>query len=160
MTGMAVPETALRAVIDAVKTELQDSHDDLRAAIAGLSVVGLDWRPAPEANSIAALVAHALDAERFLVRTALDRTFERDREAHFRTIGVDAEGLVAIVDEVAVEIDALLDEVTAADLARLVVRRQTRTGAGWLLHTPVHTREHVRQAQLTRDAWLARGAAG
>lgn len=135
---------------------LHDGHREMRDAVNGLGADALDWRPTTTGNSIAVLVAHTLDAERFLLRTALDRTFERDREAVFRIHGQSPDQLVGLIDSTTLELDSLVAEITTADLGRIVARRQTRLGAGWLLRAPEHSREHIGQVFLTRDLWLER----
>ncbi len=155
---MSQPADGVEIVRATVLDMLHDAHRVLRAVVAGLEPAALNWRPAADANSIAVLVNHALDAERFILNSALDRTIPRDRDATFRLVVSDADELLALIDQVEPEIDTLIAEVRFADLERHVVRTQTRTGAWWLLHAPEHTREHVGQALLTADLW--RGGRG
>ena len=51
---------------------LHEGHAAMRAVVAGLPVPALDWKPGDETNSIAALVVHALDAERHLTAAVAD----------------------------------------------------------------------------------------
>ena len=67
------PDAAL-AVREAARQLLHETHAAMREAVGGLDAEALDWRPAAETNSLAALVAHALEAERFLVASAACRS--------------------------------------------------------------------------------------
>lgn len=137
-----------------VRDLLHEGHDEVRDAIRGLTAEALNWRPLDSANSIAALVSHICDAERFVVHTALDRRIERDRDARFRVTAEGPGSLLALIDAVESEVDALVAEIGPGDLTRTVARHRARTGVGWLLWAPVHSREHLGQIYLTRDLWL------
>ena len=133
-----------------VRSLLHDAHDEFRTLLGRVPDGMLDRRPAPDANSIAALVAHSLDAERFLVATAADTAVERDREAQFQVSGLRRDELVALIDRLEAEIDGRLASVSAEDLARRIERPgRVHEGAWWLLHALEHTREHLGQALLT-----------
>ena len=57
-----------------------------------------------------------------------------------------------MIDRTEHEIDGYLDQLRDEHLGRDITRRGwTETGAWWLLHAVGHTREHVGQAQLTRQ---------
>jgi hypothetical protein len=114
----------------------------------------LNWTPAPGANSIAAIVFHALDAERELVAAAAGVIVAHDGTESFGFAATSAEELLAMIDRAEHEIDGHLDQFRDEHLGRTSTRRGwTETGAWWLLHAVGHTREHVGQAQLTRQWW-------
>ncbi len=143
---------ALAALGDMVRELFHDSHAALRQIVSGLTVEQLDWRPVAGANSIGALIAHALDAERFLVAGAADVTLERDREAQFRVARQSAADYVARIDEIEAETDAFLANLRPDLLASTIVHGpRVHPGAWWLLHPLEHEREHVGQALLTRQ---------
>jgi hypothetical protein len=150
---------ATDALLAAVRTLLHEGHQEMRQLVAGLDAETLAWRPpAPNTNSITGLVCHALDSERFQLNNALDRSMVRSREAKFARVVADSAELTELIDTVEPALDLLLDEVGEADLLRTVSRgSQVRTGATWLIRAPQHTQEHIGQAQLTRDLYLARG---
>lgn len=142
------------ALRQTVRQILHEGHDAMREIVADLDGDALGWRPGRDTNSIAVLVAHSLDAERFLVATAADVEIERDREAQFRVEVTGPDLLLALIDQQEPEIDALLDRVTAANLTAGISRPgRTHAGAWWLLHALEHTREHVGQAALTRQLY-------
>ncbi|RIK42953.1 MAG: DinB family protein [Chloroflexi bacterium] len=145
------------ALVAAVQLKMNANHDALREVVRGLSADALNWQPAPETNSICALVSHALDAERFLLATTLDHVVARDRESHFRATTASAADLLALIDRAVAENEELLSRVTEDRMAAVVTRPgRTYNGAWWLLQAVEHTREHIGHAQLTRQLWEAR----
>jgi hypothetical protein len=146
-----------KVFLDAVQSKMTANHQSLRETVTGLDADALNWQPAPEANSICALVSHALDAERFLLTTAIDLAVDRDRESHFRATTTGSAELLALIDTAETQNDGYLARLSEADLAHEVARPgRTHTGAWWVLQAVEHTREHVGHAQLTRQMWEAR----
>jgi uncharacterized damage-inducible protein DinB len=132
-------------------------HRDIEQAIGGLTPAALDWTPAPDTNSIAALVTHVAGAERFWIGDmAAQMPSNRDREAEFRAGGLDEAALrqrLAQADDFARQ---AIESLTLADLD--AERRSPRTDrtftAGWaLLHALEHTAMHLGHIQLTRQLW-------
>ena len=108
----------------------------LAKVVSRLDAEALNWKPGDETNSIAVLVSHGLDAERFCVASSVDVTLDRDREAKFRTQVSSADDLLAVIDESEREVDGYLDSMTADSLSSEVTRGdRTRTGAWWVLHS-------------------------
>jgi hypothetical protein len=135
-----------------ISSFLHEGHAAIRELVAALPGPVLDWKPGEQTNSIAALVAHALDAERHLTAVVADITLPRDREAAFRVEGLTGHELVAMVDAAERDVDGHLALVTPDRLAATIVRpNRTATGAGWLLLVAAHSREHIGQASLTRQ---------
>ena len=131
---------------------LHEGHANMRAVVAGLPVATLDWKPGDETNSIAALVVHALDAERHLTAAVADISLVRDREAAFRVSGLAGDQLVALIDATERDVDVHLGTITPDRLDATVVRpNRTESGARWLIRVAAHSREHVGQASLTRQ---------
>jgi uncharacterized damage-inducible protein DinB len=129
-------------------------HRNLRQAVTSLSAEALNWSPVPEANSIAALVFHTLDAERELVAGAAGIIIEHDGTAFFEFVATSAEELLTIIDRTEHDINGYLDQLRDHHLGTDITRRGwTESGAWWLLHAVGHTREHVGQAQVTRLWW-------
>ncbi len=157
MTGSEPVTGPLGVVTEVFGELLHDTHEGMRTVVRGLPVEGLDWRPADGANSIGVLVAHALDAERFLIAAAADITFERDREAQFRVAGLSADDYIGLVDRVETEVDGFLARIRP-DVLTATIERGPRVHAGpwWLLHPLEHAREHLGQAFLTRQLLEAR----
>jgi uncharacterized damage-inducible protein DinB len=148
------------ALKTAAKQVLAAQKQAMRDVVSGLDAEALNWKPldGQETNSIAALFAHALDAERFLIASSVDVTLDRDREAQFRVEVTSADELVALIDRTEAEVNGWIDSLTSEYLAAEIARpNRTRTGAWWLLHAIEHSNEHVGQALLTRQLYEARG---
>lgn len=147
----------VNAIRESARTILHDQHRRWREVITGLDAEALNWKPGDETNSLAVLVSHALDAERFLLSSAVDEVIERDREAKFRVEAASPDELLAWIDESERVVDGYLDRLTAENLVAETARPgRTRTGAWWLQHALEHSCEHVGQAELTRQMWEQR----
>lgn len=154
----------MEAITTALRQIFADQKATMREVVGGLDAEALNWAPdgGAETNSIAQMLSHALEAERFLVASAVGADVERHREAQVR----EAQFAVAIGggEELLAEIDRteglvngwlahLSDERLAADLPR---RGVPHNGAWWVLHALEHSREHVGQALLTRQLYETR----
>ena len=79
---------------------------------------------------------------------------QRDREAQFAATMPDTATLLAHVESVTTNLLALLQDYTAADLARHRDFRGNNTvGAWFILHACEHALEHWGQIQLIRDIY-------
>lgn len=147
--------------MEAVTAALRDLFDDQKAAmrevVGGLSAEAVNWAPAGgETNSIAQMLSHALEAERFLVASAVGVTLERNREAQFAVQIGAADELLAEIDRTAGLVNGWLDQLTAERLAAETTGRAVpRSGAWMAIHALEHAREHVGQALLTRQLYEA-----
>ena len=148
----------MEPVVDAATTILEKLRDDLRAGLQGQGAEALNWRPTPDGNSIAALLAHMLESSNFLLQLGLGNAIPRDREAQFAATAPDAAALLARVDE---GWPRLLDAARRYTAEELAAPRELRgnpvTGAWCLMHTCEHLMEHWGQIHLTRDLYAARG---
>jgi len=154
------------AITAACLDMLSTNAADLRATVNGLSAEALNWTPAPETNSIAVLVNHAVTATHRLVESALTGTMNQgryraeERTPAFATTGADAAGLLARIDLLDETIAMLTAGGDAADYAGEIRwigdDGGPRTRAWSLIHALEHLREHVGHAQLTRQLWQAR----
>ncbi len=149
-------EDLVAVVRQAVEATLREQHQVLRDLVRGLDEAMLNWVPGPEMNSIAVLVGHLLDAERYLVAAALGETVERDREAWFRYRAPSDTALLELIDRVEAETLERLSRLTAEALSREWTPPNDRlgrrfTGLRWLLHAIGHNREHIGHAALTRQ---------
>src|ERR1700687_1574993 len=127
-------------------------HEQMREHIRGMDRGTLNWKPLPLANSIAVLVVHTLGSEREVVHSVRSQTTERDRPAEFKA-EVEADGLLALLDQADRELDEMLGSLTAADLTGLRPRgdRPPRPGLDWLISNYGHAREHLAQLELTKQ---------
>jgi len=144
-----MPDSHLTADVSSV---LHLGHAAMRDVVAGLPASVLDWKPGHETNSIAALIVHALDAERHWTGVVAELALPRDREAAFRSEGMTGDELVTQIDAAERDVDAHLALVTDDRLAA-TIEGPTRfaTGAGRLVFVAAHSREHIGQASLTRQ---------
>lgn len=150
-------------VIAAVHSMMGTNATELRALVEGLPPEALNWQPAPETNSIAVLVAHAVTATVRLTDSALTGVFDRpryleaERTPAFATQAGSAAELAAMVDGLDALLARLETEGTDAALAGPVqyigADAGPRSRAWNLLHAVEHLREHIGHAQLTRQLW-------
>jgi len=136
---------------------LQELHAEIEHAIEGLPLEALDWSPGPHMNSLCALVAHAIGAQRYWVGDAVGRDPSgRNREAEFRACGMDAGTLKSGLDETLAHTRGALEELTLQDLDTLRVspRNGREFTVAWALaHALEHTALHAGHAQITRQLW-------
>src|SRR4029079_3137472 len=69
--------TGARFTADRIGEEFRVVHQGFREEVAGLDAGALNWRPHPEANSIAILVTHTLGSEKEMLRAVAGRGYER-----------------------------------------------------------------------------------
>jgi DinB superfamily len=133
----------------------KEVHAQLRDEVRGVPVEELNWKPAPDTNSVAALVVHTLGSEAEVWRVAANVTGERDRDAEFRATADDASTLLRELDQADSYLEALAPRVTAEDLAAERPRgeRLPQTSLHWLVTNYGHAREHLAQIQLTKQLY-------
>ena len=150
-------ESGARTIAATLGALYQDVHDKLREQVRGMDAGTLNWKPLPQANSIAVLIVHTLGSEREMIRALRSLKSERDREAEFRA-EAEAADLLTLLDQVDRELDEHLGAVTAADLTELRPRgdRPPRPGLEWLLANYGHAREHLAQVELTKQLYDSR----
>lgn len=148
----------MEPVVAKVVEQFKVVHDQLRDEVRGLSTDELNWKPAPDANSIAALVVHTLGSEAEVFRVAANATGTRDRPAEFLATADTPEELLRQIDHADVYIEALAPRITAEDLTALKMRgeREPQTGLHWLLTNYGHAREHLAHIQLTKQLYAER----
>jgi uncharacterized damage-inducible protein DinB len=135
---------------------LDELYDDLVACLRPLDEARVNWTPpAPETNSIAALVRHIVGSNDAWLARAANESFERERDAEFRARD-HAEALVAAVERSRAEarrrltlLDAL-DPGTLRAVRRLHAAEDVELSVEWCVeHALIHSGEHWGQAQLT-----------
>lgn len=129
----------------------------MREAIEGLPVEALAWRPpAEDSNPITVLATHSMHSSRWWFTIARGATLPaRDRPSEFVAETGGADELLSFVDAMAADCQAMLDPEEPFDPgAERSVPDDDPVSAAWaLLHALEHLREHVAQAQLTRQLW-------
>jgi uncharacterized damage-inducible protein DinB len=137
---------------------LQELHQDIQNALAGLPPSALDWTP-PEAglNSFSVLVIHLTGAQRYWIGDVVAREASgRDREAEFQVHGLAPEALTARLDNSLAYARGVLEKLTLPDLEtpRISPRNGREVTVAWALtHALKHTALHVGHIQITRQLW-------
>lgn len=140
---------------------LESLHKDIRDSLAGLSQVALDWSPGEGMNSLGVLAVHISGAERFWIGDVIAaEPSGRDREAEFRSNGLDAESLLNRLDASLAYLHDVLERLQLDDLERICFN--SRDGqehrVGWALaHVLAHTGIHAGHAQMMRQLWEQQG---
>jgi len=120
---------------------------------------GVDWRPpAPETNSVSVLVMHTLgNAEENLLWTLCGMPVQRDREREFADQAMSVQLLQDRWLSLRVELETALARLAPDEIERerLHPRRGPLIGRDVLIVVARHAAEHLGQAELTRDLWLA-----
>ncbi|MDQ4108699.1 MAG: DinB family protein [Actinomycetota bacterium] len=141
--------------IEAAREIFDESVDHLREAIEGLTQEALAWRPAgEESNPITVLAVHGMHSSRWWLTIARGLPLpERDRPSEFEAKSAGDSELLSFVDEMAADCRSRLDPGDAFDpTATRPLPEGEPVSAAWaLLHALEHLREHVAQAQLTRQ---------
>lgn len=129
----------------------------IETAVADLPAEALDWKPGPDMNSIAVLLAHTSGAWRYWVGdVAGDLPSGRVRADEFETRGVDAADMLG---RLRAALDTSREVLSGLDLARLAETRTAgmfdeQRSVGWaLLHALEHTALHAGHIQMTRQLW-------
>jgi uncharacterized damage-inducible protein DinB len=126
---------------------------DIVDCIESLSQEELDWKPGPEMNSIGVLVTHLAGAERYWIGdVVLQDPSGRDREAEFRTQGLDAAILMQRLEDIDVYTRTALERLSLRDLEtfRSSPRDGQRFTVAWALaHALEHTAIHAGHIQMT-----------
>jgi len=143
--------------LDALREVLEESLDEIRRGIDGLTVEELNAVPAGgETNPIAVIVTHALGATLSWLSLAVGATLPpRDREAEFRTVADD--GFASWTQDMIARCRTVLDGA-AWDPARTGTPNwnprlagEPRTAAYAAAHALAHLGEHVGHLHMTRE---------
>ena len=145
-----------RTVAETIGSLFIELHRGIREQVDGLDREGLNWKPHPEANSIAVLVFHALGSEREMINAVRGIKTERDRDAEFE-VEADAADLIALLEIADADMDHHIAALTAHDLSAMRPRgdRPARPGLDWLVRNYGHEREHLAQIELTKQLYRA-----
>jgi hypothetical protein len=147
-------QSGAKTVADTVGRLFHEVHQGIREQVEGADRDALNWKPHPDANSVAVLAVHMLGSEREMIRAVRMLSTERDRPAEFKA-EADAADLLALLDRADREVDEHIGGLTAADLTELRPRgdRPPKPGVEWLLSNYGHAREHLAQIQLTKQLY-------
>ncbi len=138
---------------------LASSLDQFVSVAMSLDADGLHWKPpADAANSIAVLLTHTLgNAEENVLEILCGEPVNRDREREFLERAATADSLAGQWRALSPRLAAALSTTSPSELDRLRYhpRRGEIDGRSILIVATRHAAEHLGQAELTRDLWLA-----
>jgi uncharacterized damage-inducible protein DinB len=136
---------------------LQELHNEIRAAIHGLPQQALDWTPGSEMNSMSVLVVHLIGAERYWIGDVIaGEPSGRDRDSEFLVKGLSEQNLVQKLVEIETYLQKALETLPLQELEaeRISPRNGRVMTVGWALgHALKHTALHVGHIQMTRQLW-------
>lgn len=132
----------------------RDVHEKVRSALQGLDGEAIHWRPGPETNSVAGLVAHMVNSERRNLLRAVGSDDERDPDELKRRSGTPAtlRQLIDAADQWLDEYQRTLD-VSALSAVVTHPHRGDRTALALVLETYGHLKEHYGHLQLTKQLY-------
>jgi hypothetical protein len=138
---------------------LESSLDHLIDLAVSLDSEAIQWKPpAPEANSIAVMATHTLgNVRENILEILCGEAVRRDREAEFVDRAMTGETLAAQWADLRERLLEALAAVSDAELdrRRTHLRRGELDGREVLIVATRHAAEHLGQAELTRDLWIA-----
>ena len=152
---------------EAALNSARDSFGVLKELLKGLPDAAVAYAPIAGSNSLAILSAHSIVASRYLFScgSGAPRSFTAyragERAASFESTSATVASLEAAINAALAEFETILGGGRDAHLPEIISwpgeeGAPTRSGALCLVHACAHLREHVGQAELTRDLWLAR----
>jgi uncharacterized damage-inducible protein DinB len=140
---------------------LLEGVDAVVATTDGLNAEGLNWRPAPETNSVVVLASHVLGMVEQSILTLLcgQPPRYRNRDEEFAAMSDSSRQFAERWQALRAEIESAMEPLTRADLDRTIRHpaRGEMTGSALLTMTLTHVYEHKVHAELTRQLFEARG---
>ena len=152
----------MEPVVATVVRGYKEVHAKLREAVRELDAAALNWKPAPETNSIAVLIVHTLGSEAEILRVASSTPSNRNRDAEFLSEADSADELIRRLDAGDALLDELAPRITAADLdAERARGNRAPEPCRWMLVSNYgHAREHLAHIELTKQLYGAADSRG
>ena len=153
-----MPELSTHPTAAAIIEFFQDRHRELAKQAEGIGDTGVNWRPAPQTNSVFELLNHGLDAERGCLNTisGAQQTFERRQPmpgtealALARIQQADADLLTFLGGDIVIDVEQEVQYYRRAMPTMLAIA----LGVG-------HVNEHLGHVQMTRQLWDEFGKTG
>lgn len=136
-------------------------HKAIETAVADLPAEAMDWKPGPEMNSIAVILAHTAGAWRYWAGdVAGDKPSGRVRAEEFETFNVDAAEMLGRLNTALETTRQVLGELELSRLGEVRTAgmfNEERTRGWALFHALEHTALHAGHIQMTRQLWDQRG---
>ena len=139
---------------------LETLYNEFKKTIDGLPKEALDWVPGTEMNSLCVIVVHVTGSTRFWMGDIVaNEDSNRDRDAEFRTQGVDMAELKDRLESGMAYMKRVFEGLTLEDLETICVLPQDgrKITKGWAIcHVLEHVANHLGHAQVTRQMWEQR----
>jgi uncharacterized damage-inducible protein DinB len=136
---------------------LESLHNDLRISLAGLSQAAVDWSPGEGMNSLGVLAVHVSGSERYWIGDVVaGEPSGRNREAEFRSVGLDSNLLEGRLVASLVYVRNVLEGLRLEDLGRMCFvphEGREHSVGNVLAHVLAHIGVHAGHAQVTRQLW-------
>lgn len=136
---------------------LQALYTAMERVLGGLPAEALDWRPGPDMNSLGVLAVHTAGSQQYwIAEVAGGQPSHRDRDAEFRSGGLDAAALIGRLAQALARSQAAIAalDVARLDEERIAPRDGRRVTVAWcLLHALEHTALHLGHMEITRQLW-------
>jgi uncharacterized damage-inducible protein DinB len=146
----------MTAEIQTLIERFRDMRGIMFKTMDGLNSDGLNWKPTRrDTNSLFVQATHLAGSERHWIHHVIGKqTIQRDRPAEFRARGDDIAALRATFAEIAPVSEAILKQLSTADLDAVRETNHGPSSLRWcVLHLLEHYAEHVGQMSLTRQVW-------
>jgi hypothetical protein len=147
------------AEIELIGRKILEHVDRIIACTEGMDADGLNWKPAPETNSLWVLGTHMMGNVSQNILVILGGAPDtRDRDAEFAASGSSGDELRGRWAELRPQLERRLTELPAEVLEREYAhpRRGRMSGRELLINAATHAGEHVGHAELTRDLYRAK----
>ncbi len=142
---------------EALSDRFHELHVGILKDLESLPAEALDWKPAPETNSVSVIIVHLTGAERFLIGDVIMKDpSNRNREAEFLVKEMSKADLIRRLNDTEAYLSAAFEGLRMPDLeaTRLHPRHGTQVSVSWaLLHALEHAAAHVGHLQLTVQLW-------
>ena len=139
---------------------LQGLHQEIKKIIEGLPQSEIDSVPESDMNSLGVIVSHVAGSERFMIGDIVAKDPSgRDRDAEFRTQGIDPAELNKRLDNSLAYTRQVLERLSIEDLDTPCFSPydgRTYTSGFYLFRVLGHVASHLGHAQITRQMWEQR----
>ncbi len=150
----------VNAELEMYRAAIAGSLQRIVACMEGLDDAEIRWAPAGSANCLLVIANHTLEnSTRNVMATLVGRDYVWDRDREFRAAELRRDEVVAAFDRLNSEMAAALADLDDAVLSRICEhpRLGAVPGRAVLLQAARHAAEHVGEAELTRNLFLAAG---